>query len=111
MTKILVVEDEAAMRLALSGLLKKEGYEITLASSAREGLDAIEDGAFDLVLTDLNLGDGSGADLVGRFGAAKVVAMTGRSEADHEGARFDGWLTKPVSVDRLTKTLQSMLPA
>jgi CheY-like chemotaxis protein len=35
--------------------------------------------------------------------------MTGRSEADHQGVAFDAWLTKPVSVDRLTKTLQSIL--
>ncbi len=63
MTKILVVDDEAAMRLALSGLLEKEGHEVTVAASAKEAARAMEDDVFDLVLTDLNLGAKGGTGL------------------------------------------------
>jgi len=105
---VLVVDDDADSLELVQLVLQARGYRVATARGVAEAMKTRD---IDLVLTDLHLGDGSGADLVGRFGAAKVVAMTGRSEADHDGAAFDGWLTKPVSVDRLTKTLQSMLPA
>ena len=54
---VLVVEDERAIALSLSGLLKKEGYEVKTAASHGEALAAIADGV-DLVLTDLALGKG-----------------------------------------------------
>jgi DNA-binding NtrC family response regulator len=54
--KILVVEDEKAIQLALSGLLRKEGYDVTVCGDADAALLAIEKEPFDLVLTDLALG-------------------------------------------------------
>ena len=110
MTKILVVEDEAAMRLALSGLLEKEGYDVTLASSAKEGLAAIEDGAFDLVLTDLNLGKGgSGLDVLAASRRAReeapVIVITAHGseraavEAMQKGASH--YVPKPFDNDEL----------
>jgi len=109
-TKILVVEDEAAMRLALSGLLEKEGYDVTLASSAKEGLAAIEDGAFDLVLTDLNLGKGgSGLDVLAASRRAReeapVIVITAHGseraavEAMQKGASH--YVPKPFDNDEL----------
>ena len=56
---ILVVEDERAIQIALSGLLRREGYEVEMASSGDEAIAKIEDGLFDLVLTDLSLGKGA----------------------------------------------------
>ncbi|MDP6977529.1 MAG: sigma-54 dependent transcriptional regulator [Myxococcota bacterium] len=57
--RILVVEDEHAIRLALSGLLKREGYEVALAEDGEKALEALEAQVFDLVLTDLALGRGA----------------------------------------------------
>jgi two-component system response regulator HydG len=104
---VLVVDDDADSLELVQIVLQARGYRVATARGVAEAMRTRD---IDLVLTDLQLGDGSGADLVGRFGDAPVVAMTGRSQADHQGAPFDAWLTKPVSVDRLTKTLQSMLP-
>ena len=105
---VLIVDDDADSLELVQIVLEARGYRVETARGIAEAMRARN---VDLVLTDLTLGDGSGADLVGRFGVAPVVAMTGVLEADHQGAAFDGWLTKPVSVDRLTKTLQSMLDA
>ena len=58
MARILVVEDERAIQLALSGLLRREGYEVAVACTGGEAIAAIEATAFDLVLTDLALGRG-----------------------------------------------------
>ena len=56
--KILVVEDERGIQLALKGLLKKAGYEVLIASSGEEAVELFESETFDLVLTDLALGNG-----------------------------------------------------
>ena len=65
--RILVVEDESAIRVALNGLLKREGYEVELAEDGEEALEALERQSFDLVLTDLALGRGAtGMDVLKR---------------------------------------------
>jgi len=53
--RILVVDDEKAMLLALKGLLSKEGYQVETAANGAEGLRAIETGSFHVVLTDLSM--------------------------------------------------------
>jgi len=63
--RILIVEDERAIQLALSGLLRREGYEVACAGSGAEALGQLGEASFDLVLTDLALGDGpSGMDVL-----------------------------------------------
>jgi len=57
--RILVVEDEQAIRLALKGLLKREGYEVELAEDGEAALATLDAQTFDLVLTDLALGRGA----------------------------------------------------
>ena len=81
--RILVVEDERAIRLAIAGLLKKEGYDVELAESASAALSLLADEHrhFDLVLTDLALGQGgTGMDVLAGSkktrGATPVVMIT-----------------------------------
>ena len=63
--RILVVEDEAGIRLALSGLLRREGYEVIQCENGADALVQLGSGAFDFVLTDLALGEGpSGLDVM-----------------------------------------------
>ncbi|MFQ5698691.1 MAG: sigma-54-dependent transcriptional regulator [Myxococcota bacterium] len=54
--RLLIVEDESGIRLALRGLLKRDGYEVELAASGEEALERFAAEPFDLVLTDLALG-------------------------------------------------------
>jgi DNA-binding NtrC family response regulator len=62
---VLIVEDEAAIRLALSGLLGREGYRVVEADSGDAALSRLAQETIDLVLTDLALGDGpSGMDVL-----------------------------------------------
>jgi DNA-binding NtrC family response regulator len=63
--RVLVVEDEAGIRLALSGLLRREGYEVVQCENGADALAQLEAAAFDFVLTDLALGEGpSGLDVL-----------------------------------------------
>ena len=63
--RILVVEDERAIQLALSGLLRREGYEVACAGDGAGAIAQLREVPVDLVLTDLALGDGpSGMDVL-----------------------------------------------
>ena len=74
MTRLLIVEDERAIRLALSGLLRREGYEVEQAEAGAEAIRRLAAEPFDLVLTDLALGEG--AERHGR--AARRARRAGR---------------------------------
>jgi DNA-binding NtrC family response regulator len=63
--RILVVDDERAIQLALRGVLRREGYDVEMVGSGEEALARLRHSTFDLVLTDLVLGRGpSGMDLL-----------------------------------------------
>jgi len=63
-TRILLVEDEPGIQLAMRGLLRRDGYDVRVASTGKEALEAIEGGGYVLILTDLSLADGvSGLDV------------------------------------------------
>jgi DNA-binding NtrC family response regulator len=57
--RVLVVDDEKAMLLALKGLLGKEGYDVETAASGAEAVRKIDTGSFHVVITDLSM-DGIG---------------------------------------------------
>src|ERR1700758_2568555 len=62
--KILIIDDELAIRESLETLLSFEGYDVTVAGTAREGMAQIGERSFDVVLLDLALPDKSGMDLL-----------------------------------------------
>jgi DNA-binding NtrC family response regulator len=63
--RVLIVEDEAAIRLALTGLLRRQGYDVEQADSGELALAKLRSDPVDLVLTDLALGAGpSGMDVL-----------------------------------------------
>src|SRR5438445_588376 len=61
---VLVIDDEADIRESLETLLTMEGYAVDLAQNGTEGLRAIEQRAYDLVLLDLMMPDRSGMDVL-----------------------------------------------
>jgi DNA-binding NtrC family response regulator len=63
--RILVVEDEGGIRLAIRGLLRRDGYEVDLADDGEAAIRRLREIPYDLVLTDLALGQGpSGMDVL-----------------------------------------------
>ena len=119
--KVLVVEDERAIALSLSGLLKKEGYEVETAASHAEALAVIA-GGVDLVLTDLALGKGpispgSGLDVLRAVKATSdsiaVILITAHGseklavEAMKAGA--DDYVPKPFDNDEIRLVVRRAL--
>jgi len=61
---VLVVDAAAALRGILGSVLQQAGFRVTLASGVREGVQALEMGRPELVVTDLSMPDGSGHDIL-----------------------------------------------
>jgi two-component system response regulator PilR (NtrC family) len=114
---ILVVDDERSMRELLDYMLSKEGYAIDLAANGRTAVEKIQAADYDLVLTDIRLGDITGLDVL-RAAKQKnpntVVVMISAYastetavEAMNEGA-YD-YVPKPFDNDELKNTLANAL--
>jgi DNA-binding NtrC family response regulator len=109
-SKILVVEDEHAIRLALKGLLRREGHQVVLAEDGVIATDLLRSDVFDLVITDLALGRGANGMEVLRVAKEErpetaVVMITAHGsekiavEAMKSGA--DDYVPKPFDNDEL----------
>ena len=116
--RILLVEDEKAIQLALSGLLRRQGFEVEVAGSGDEALARLADTGFDLVLTDLALGRGpSGMDVLRaakeRRPETVVVMITAHGsekiavEAMKAGA--EDYVPKPFDNDEIRLVVQRAL--
>ena len=116
--RVLVVEDERAIQVALSGLLKKEGYEVELASNGEEAFLKLESQVYDLVISDLALGRGPGGmEVLEASRAARsetpVVLITAHGnekiavEAMKAGA--EDYLPKPFDNDELRLVVRRAL--
>jgi DNA-binding NtrC family response regulator len=62
--RILIVDDELEIRESLETLLQFEGYTVSVAGTAREGMAQIDENSFDVVLLDLALPDKNGMDVL-----------------------------------------------
>lgn len=81
MTRILLAEDDDAMRGYLARALERNGYDVTIAATGREALEYVESGTFDLLLTDIVMPEMDGIELAQRAQALtpapKVMFITG----------------------------------
>ena len=64
MARLLVVDDEASIRLLYSQELTEEGYEVTTAATIPEAVEKLTQGQYDLVVLDIKLKNESGLDLL-----------------------------------------------
>ena len=115
-TTILLVEDNPDSLRALSMSLSLLGYEVRPANSLRTALAAAEDGGFDLIVSDLELGDGTGLDLLRSIGPERsvpAIALTGYgSEEDRKiclDAGFETHLTKPIETRYLGEAIRNII--
>jgi DNA-binding response OmpR family regulator len=110
---ILLVEDHADTRRALSKLLIHYGHNVASAENVRDALHLLDTIQFDAFLSDIGLPDGDGLALVQeakrRQKFRATVAITALASADdrQRGLRagFDHYLTKPLEVRRLRAVL------
>ncbi|MDT4915314.1 MAG: two-component system, OmpR family, response regulator RegX3 [Pseudonocardiales bacterium] len=116
MTKVLVVEDEESFSDALSYMLRREQYEVEVATDGHQALKAFERGGADIVLLDLMLPGLSGTEVCRELRARSnvpIIMVTARdSEVDkivglELGA--DDYVTKPFSSRELVARIRAVL--
>jgi DNA-binding response OmpR family regulator len=114
--RILVVDDERAVRDLLRRCLESDGYEVTEASGGQEAMAVIQNGSIDLVTLDINLGGQSGLDVaqaVRKHSDVPIVMVTGRGDVIDRivgleiGA--DDYITKPFHVREVLARVHSVL--
>jgi putative nucleotidyltransferase with HDIG domain len=115
--RILIVDDEPQVRQMIGATLEQQKYEVVLATSGQQALDALDASLFDLVLTDIIMQDINGIVLLerihSRFPSLPVVVVTAihdisvAIDAMRRGA-YD-YLLKPFERDQLLVTVQRAL--
>jgi len=81
MSRILVVDDDVAVRGAIKMVLEQDGHDVTLASDGRSGVSAAEGDAFDMVICDIFMPGMDGIETIHAFHKINprmpVIAMSG----------------------------------
>ena len=115
--KLLLVEDEPALRAALLGSLRQAGYVVEEAVDFAQAEDKIMLYQYDCVLLDLTLPDGSGLDLLRALKSANspagVLIITARAALDDKIAGLDlgadDYLIKPFHLSELNARVRAIL--
>lgn len=114
--RILTIDDERQIRRLLNIGLEAEGFEVTDAANAVDGLDAVVKQKPDLVLLDLNLPDGYGLDVLKRIREFSQVPVIVLSVKDKEADKIelleagaDDYITKPFGMGELLARIRTIL--
>jgi len=117
--RILIADDEARVRLIMHDSLQKMGndYEIIAVSNGLDALHLVEQGRFDLVITDLRMPGMNGVELTRSIGetrpGTRVIWMTayGCSKTATERARLEVYrcLDKPIEIAEIRRVVREAL--
>lgn len=114
--KILLVEDEPAIRQPLARLLASEGWQVLCAGTQAQALELLEANTLDAALIDLGLPDGDGfavARAVRAAGDAAVLILTARTDEWSAVQSLDGgaddYIEKPFRARELIARLRAVL--
>ena len=113
--RILLAEDHPDTAKVTARLLRREGHEVTVAGGLAEALAAADRDTFELVISDIGLGDGNGCDLMARLrdqhGLCGIAVSGYATDADVRRSRAAGFfahLVKPVSLETLCEQINSV---
>ncbi|MFZ0092054.1 MAG: response regulator transcription factor [Solirubrobacteraceae bacterium] len=117
MARVLVVDDEPAVRRALERALALENHDVTLAADGEEALDALANGSVDAVILDILMPKLDGLEVCRRLRKAgdrtPVLMLTARDAVDDrvEGLDVgaDDYLVKPFALRELQARLRALL--
>ena len=113
--KLLVVDDEANIRLLYAQELSDEGYQVVTAATALEAVEKLEGVAFDLVLLDIKLKNESGIELLQRIVKERhtlpVILCTAFScyKDDFSAWLADGYVVKSSDMQELKDEIKRVL--
>lgn len=115
--RLLIVDDEESIRDFLDIMLKKEGYEVTLAEDGEQGKDFLQKKSFDLVISDLQMPKMNGLELL-KFSKENYPDLTfmmitafGTTESAVEAMKMGAYdyITKPFKIDEVRIVIANAL--
>ncbi len=120
MTKVIMtVDDSASIRQMIAFMLKSEGYDVIEAEDGVDALAKLEERTADLILTDLNMPNMNGIELIKnlrtndtyRFTPIMLLTTVSQEEKKLEGKRAGatGWIVKPFNSDQLSACIRKVL--
>jgi len=121
MAKILAVDDMRSMRELVKSVLEKRGHEVLTADDGSTALDTAKQQSVDLVISDINMPNINGIDLVAElrklpsYRKTPILMLTTEDapekKADARNNGANGWIQKPFSPERLVAAVAKTLGA
>ncbi len=116
-SRILVVDDEESIREFLEIMLKKEGYEITLAEDGQKAKDLLAKKTFDMIISDLQMPNVTGIELLRHVKETypeivfMLITAFGTTETAVEAMKMGAYdyLTKPFKIDEVRLNIHNAL--
>ena len=117
MTRILIVDDEETIRLALRKFLRSRGYEVEIAGSGDQALESLDEGSFSLMLCDVRMPGMTGVQVVPRARAKDqdlaIIMLTAVNDAatatEVLSAGATDYLMKPVELADLREEVLDLV--
>jgi len=116
---ILVVDDSAAIRQAVTFMLRSKGFHILTATDGRDALKHFTGRQIDLIITDLHMPDMDGIGLINEVRKMNsylhipILILTTESQAaiktEAKKAGATGWILKPFETEKLIATIRKVL--
>jgi two-component system chemotaxis response regulator CheY len=118
---ILTVDDSASIRQMVSFTLKQAGYNVVEGVDGQDGLSKAKTNQIDLVITDLNMPNMTGMELIralrqeNNFKYTPILMLTTESDdskkMEGKQAGATGWIVKPFNPEQLLKVIQRVMPS
>jgi len=114
MPRLLVVEDDPAVRTTITTFLELEGYAVDAVASTNEALERLSENSYPIVISDIYIDDRTGLDVLDaarhKDPQCSVILMTARGTmetvmAATRGGAFD-YVAKPFEIDRMLETIK-----
>jgi len=117
MKKIMVVDDEESVRVILKQLLEQGGYAVETAKDGKEALGILEKGHFDMLVTDINMPEMNGVELLSKtrekFPMLPVIFITayGKDKVILEAMKvgLSDYIEKPFRMNDVLRIIKEHL--
>jgi two-component system chemotaxis response regulator CheY len=119
MKQILSVDDSSSIRQMVTFTLRKAGYEVAEAVDGKDGLTKVSGAKFDLIITDLNMPNMDGIEMitavrkVAGYSFTPILMLTTESQAEKKDAGrkagATGWIVKPFNAEQLVAVVQKLV--
>jgi len=116
--RLLFVDDEEGIRATLPAILERRGYQVRVAATVPEALSEMRNHKFDVLVSDLNIGeDGNGFTVIRAMRKTHpncvAILLTGypafETAVQAIEDEVDGYLVKPADIDSLVGTIERKL--